>query len=224
MAFIVILKYIIVSIIISLLFGITVFSSIITKKVFKKDFINPYLFQLWSLILFIIIWCYCKPELAVFNTYSLLNWNNILLLVIAVIPTSIISYQGNKFKPTSSIRVDDFLKGASMEISQRLLVQNLFVLLGVNIFIYGSLTLDILLNSLVWIQFIIIQKIINGNKISISISPEIIASFWFSIWVGILYKNTGNIIIPMLAHGLQRVLTYKIRQKFGKTKTIRTNI
>lgn len=56
---------------------------------------------------------------------------------------------------------------------------------------------------------------INRKKISYKIVPEIIASFWFSIWVGILYSITGNIVVAMITHGLQRIVTYEIRKRMG---------
>jgi hypothetical protein len=105
-----------------------------------------------------------------------------------------------------------------MEIPQRLLVQNMLVVLNVNIIIYGSMTLGIFLNSLIWIQFIIVQEFICGRKITKKIMPEIIASAWFSIWVGILYSMSGNIIVPMITHGLERLVTYWLKQNFSKVK------
>jgi hypothetical protein len=84
MFFIAVLKYIIVSIIISLIFGATVSSSLIIKKVIKKDRISPYLFQLWSLVVFILIWIYFKPDIPILNLHNLLSFNNLLLIIIAV--------------------------------------------------------------------------------------------------------------------------------------------
>lgn len=219
----IILKYITVSILISLIFGATVLSSLIIKKVFKKERISPYLFQFWSLVAFVIIWIYFKPDIAIFNIQNLLSWENILLIIIAVIPTSIVAYGGHKFKPNYQFKFIYFLDGASMEIPMRLLVQNLFVILGLNTFLLYSLSLDTLLNAIIWVQFIIVQEVIEGKKITKKILPEVVASFWFSIWIGILFKNTGNIVIPMIAHGLQRHITYKISQRFGKTQSGNTS-
>lgn len=209
-------KYIMISIIISLIFGATVFSSFMIKKVSKKDRIGPYLFQFWSLIVFIIIWKYYKPNIQVFGFSNLLTWRNILLIFVAVVPTSIIAYYGSKIKPTYQFGLRNFLDGASMEIPMRLLVQNLFVILGINMIVYKSISLDIFMNATIWVQFIIVQEVTQGRMITSAILPEVIASFWFSILAGILYKDTGNIIMPMLAHGLQRMVTYKIRKVFGK--------
>ncbi|NLY44501.1 MAG: hypothetical protein GX053_00675 [Tissierella sp.] len=186
------------------------------KKVSKKNRIGPYLFQFWSLIVFIIIWEYYKLNIQVFDFSNLLIYRNILLILVAVVPTSIIAYHGSKIKPTYQFGLKNFLDGASMEIPMRLLTQNLFAIFGINMIIYKSISLDILMNAIIFIQFIIVQEVIQGRKISSDILPEIIASFWFSISAGILYKDTGNIIMPMLAHGLQRMVTYNIRKVFVK--------
>lgn len=219
----IIFKYICVSVLISLIFGATVFLSSIIKKEFKNDYIIRYLFQLWSLLLFIIIWIYLKPNISIFSTLNLLSLKNLLLIIMTIIPTSIIAYQGRKMKPRKTFIFRDFLNGASMEIPQRLLVQNLFIILGANHVVFYSLSLDILLNAIIWVEFILVQEVIQGKKITSAILPEVIASFWFSIWVGILYKDTGNIIIPMLVHGLQRILTNKIYERFGKRYTSGSN-
>lgn len=219
----IIFKYICVSVLISLIFGATVFLSSIIKKEFKNDYIIPYLFQLWSLLLFIIIWIYLKPNISIFSTLNLLSLKNLLLIIMTIIPTSIIAYQGRKMKPRKTFIFRDFLNGASMEIPQRLLVQNLFIILGANHVVFYSLSLDILLNAIIWVEFILVQEVIQGKKITSATLPEVIASFWFSIWVGILYKDTGNIIIPMLVHGLQRILTNKIYERFGKRYTSGSN-
>lgn len=202
------LKYMMVSIVISIIFGLTVLLSLLIKKRFKNEILNPYLFQLLSLCLFVIIWIKYKSNISILSTFNLLNWKNILLIFIAIVPASLIVYKGKKDKPNSAF--ENFLSGISMEIPQRLLVQNLFVILGVNSVIYMDLSLDIFLNSIIWIQFIAVQEIIYGRKITKKVAPEIFASFWFSIWVGILYRNSGNILLPMLSHGLQRILTYNI--------------
>ncbi len=218
------LKYIVVSFLISLIFGATVSTSLIIKKVFKKDRVSNYLFQFWSLVAFVVIWIYFKPGIQIFNVQNLLSWESILLFIIAVIPTSIVAYQAYKLKPNYRFKFIYFIDGASMEIPMRLLVQNLFVILGLDTFLLYSLSLEILLNAIIWVQFIIVQEVIEGRKITRGILPEIISSFWFSIWVGILFKITGNIVIPMIAHGLQRFTTYKISQRFGKTLPSNTSI
>lgn len=212
----IILKYLGVYIIIALVFGVQILSTSIVKRIYKDDFKGAYLFQFWSLILALVAW-YLKPEhISFFGAHSLWRLRNIVLILICIIPTAVILCVGRKYKPNQAFSIENFLSGASMEIPQRLLIQNLFTLLGVNVVIYRSMTLAIFLNALVWVQGIITQELIGGNKLSKKIIPEIIASFWFSIWVGIVYVETGNILIAMLTHGLQRLITHGIRVKFGK--------
>ena len=198
-------KYIIVSMVVVLVYGMDVLSTEIIKKFYKKDFIDSYLFQFWSLILFIIVWHFNSSKLSVFRVPNLLSLKNVLLIFISIIPTSIIVC-GRKIR--SSKPLEKFVDGMSMEVPQRLLVQNLFIVLGINTVIYGELTLGILLTALIWVQFIVIQEIIIKNKITFNVIPELIASFWFSIWVGILYSMTGNIVIAMGTHGLERIVAY----------------
>lgn len=212
----VVYKYIIVSIMMSLVYGCAVLSSSLINNRSKKCIISPYLFQIWSLILFIVVWGNHRDDIQIFKPFNILNWKNIFLLFMAVIPVSIIAYCGNKSKPTYQFKLRHFLDGASMEIPMRLLSQNLFVILGINMTVYKSISLVILLNAIIFVQFIMIQEAINGKKITSAILPEITASFWFSIFVGILYENTGNIAMPMIAHGLQRMFTYNIRKKFAE--------
>lgn len=211
----IVLKYIMISIVICLLYGIQILSTNVIIKFHKKSFKDSYLFQFWSLIFFIIVWKVNPSHIYFLEIHRLWNFKNIVLILICVLPTSFIAYQVKKYKPKNLFKIGNFLNGASMEIPQRLLVQNLFVVLGVSTVIYGPITLSILLNALIWVQFIIVQEVMEGNRISPPIIFESIASFWFSIWVGIIYVDTGNIVVAMLTHGLQRMVTYWARQKFG---------
>ena len=196
------------------MYGLVVFSALLIKKIYKKSFFDSYLFQFWSLIFFIIVYKIHPSNIFFLKTQNLWNLKNLLLILVCVIPTSFIAYLGKRYNESDIFKIENFLNGASMEIPQRLLIQNLFVVLGVNIAIYGQITLSILLNALIWIQFIAVQEIINGKKITSKLIYEITASLWFSIWVGIIYVSTGNIIVTMMTHGLQRVFTYWIRKKF----------
>lgn len=214
----IILKYILISILIFFIFGVTVLSDKITEKVSWSKFISKYSFQLWSLLIFIIVWLFNKYKVQVFKFSNLADFRNIVLMLLAVIPTSLIVSLGDKSGTKKAFRLADFIDGASMEIPQRLLVQNMFVILNINGTVYGRLTLAILLNSLMWAQFIIIQEFINGKKVTSKNILEIVASVWFSIWDGILYGITGNIIAPMLTHGLERIMSYWMKQNLGKTK------
>ncbi|NKF08448.1 hypothetical protein J1C67_13670 [Clostridium gasigenes] len=64
---------------------------------------------------------------------------------------------------------------------------------------------------MIWGQFIIVQEFICGIKVTTKIIPKVIAS----IGVGILYSITGNIIVPMIAPGLEIRLDHWIKQNFS---------
>ena len=212
----IILKYLYISILISVIFGVTILSGKIIERVKRIKFLCSYLFQLWSLLIFMVLWFFYKSKIEIFEVSRLANWNNVVLVIITVIPTSLIVNLGNRSATKGPFRFVEFINGASMEIPQRLLVQNMFMVLNINIVIYGSMTLAILLNALIWAQFIIVQQLICCRKVTKRIIPEIAASVWFSIWVGILYSITGNIIVSMLTHGLERLVAYLIKKSFNK--------
>ena len=219
MVFSIIVKYISISILISLIFGLTILSYKTASKIDRGKFLSPYFFQLWSLFIFIVVWFFYKSKVEIFKVSKLANWHNITLMLIAIIPTSFIVYLDNTARTKKLSMLADFINGASMEIPQRLLVQNMFVILNVNTIIYGSITLAIALNSLIWVQFIILQEFICGRKVTKKIILAAVASAWFSIWVGILYSISGNIIISMITHGFERMVTHWLKQNFSKVET-----
>lgn len=212
----IILKYILISILISLIFGALVLSNKITNKINRGKFLRSYFFQLLSLVIFIVIWIFNKSKIEIFEVGRLVNWDNVIIMLFAIIPTSVIACLSDKAR-TKKLLID-FIDGASMEIPQRLLVQNMFVIFSVNIIIYGSMTLAIILNSFIWVQFIIVQELISGRKVTRKIIPDIIASAWFSIWAGILYSISGNIIVPMITHGVERMVANWLKNSFNRTK------
>ncbi len=66
----IILKYILISILISLIFEMTVLSEKITNKINRGKFIIPYSFQLWSLLMFIVFWVFNKSKIEIFEVNS----------------------------------------------------------------------------------------------------------------------------------------------------------
>jgi hypothetical protein len=114
---------------------------------------------------------------------------------------------------------NDFIDGAVMEIPQRLLDQNLFFLMIEDFqHTWGFIQVPILLNAILWVQFILMQEMMNKRKFSNKVIFEIAASFWFSFFVGLLYYRTGNILAPMLCHGLERYLKYLFKSIVGIIK------
>lgn len=226
----IVISYILISVLISLIFGVVQLSLIVINKIGKGKALVQYLFQFWSLVAFLIIVFISPIEVSILKVDNIFRISNLGLILVTIVPASIMvipsairKYKKLKITQIPKFKIKNLLDGASMEIPQRLLVQNLFIILSVNKVIYGSITSAILLNALIWVQFIIVQELISGKKISRKIMPEIMASFWFSIWVGILYSISGNIFVPMLAHGLQRWTTHIMVKFIGKKATTNIN-
>lgn len=90
-----IIGYLTVFIIIFCIFGLT----ILTSNVFKNKIIKKYLLQILSLIIFIIVYVACSSNIRILIFKDLFTLTNILLALLAVIPTVIIVYYGDKSKP-----------------------------------------------------------------------------------------------------------------------------
>jgi len=140
---------------------------------------------------------------------------------VASIPATIITVL---FRPQPNAKLPlgiNIADGMAMEVLMRLLVQNLFLIVGATTVVFGEVNLAILLTALIFPQFMLIQDKFQRNPITLKLLPEIIASIWFSIWVGVLYFTTGNILLPMIAHGLERLLVQlmgSVRNKEGQYK------
>lgn len=203
--------YMLVTATIILIYGLMMLSVGVVKKLSRGSCNGNYLFQLWGLVIVLIIYSLYPSNINFFQTENIFTWNTLFLIIMSVIPTSLIVMYREGTNPLKPFSIKHFLDGASMEIPQRLLSQNLLIIFCENIFKFKALPLMVILNGFIWVQFILIQEIIIYRKISIKIMPDIISSFWFSIWIGIFYMYTGNIIIVMLTHGLERYTAYSLR-------------
>lgn len=208
----ILIGYLIVFVIVFCAFGLAIISS----NLIKDNLIKRFLVQIWSLIIFSVVYLFYSTNIRIFNFSNLFNYRNLLLLLLAIIPTVIIVFQSDKHKPINRFTYRDYLEGVYMEIPQRLLSQNLLLITVGNNLIFGLLELHVLLNAILWAQFIIIQELMNKRMPSKETIYEILASVWFSIFVGILYCKTGNILVPMLCHGLERYLKFVVKQRFGE--------
>lgn len=104
----IVLKYIMISIVICLLYGIQILSTNVIIKFYKKSFKDSYLFQFWSLIFFIMVWKVNPSHIYFLEIHRLWNFKNIVLILICVLPTSIIAYQVKKYKPKNLFKIGNF--------------------------------------------------------------------------------------------------------------------
>lgn len=65
----------------------------------------------------------------------------------------------------------------------------------------------IVMNTVLWVQYILIQDFLSGISINRATINKIIASACFSIGIGYLYASSGSILLTMLGHGMERILS-----------------
>lgn len=213
-----VISYVIATVIVFMMFGLTVLMSPKVKNQRAKGF----LFQMWGLILCIPLILIYPEEIKFFGYENIFDITTVCFILLAIVPTSVIMFFSDKKKPSKPFKWSEFSQGASMEIPQRLLVQNLFVVLC-NYVIWGEyVQIGIILNALLWAQFIILQAVMNEKVISKTTIIEVCASMWFSIVVGILYYITGNIMVAMFTHGAQRFVKHRVKIFFGDTSLSET--
>ncbi|AGI39901.1 CAAX protease [Thermoclostridium stercorarium subsp. stercorarium DSM 8532] len=100
-----------------------------------------------------------------------------------------------------------------MEIPQRLMMQS---------FVYGMLKIlgvswldlyTVIVTGFIWCLCIVIQTILFKEKFDDDMIYDILASMVFSLGIGYVYQKTGLIIISMIAHFCERVLSCVIFSK-----------
>lgn len=205
--------YIIASISFVVLFALQYLSTLLLNKLHPQAKIAQYLLQIWCLIAFVLLYLFGGLNGRVLSFNHFFAVINVIYILAAVLPTAIII---SSRKDTAHKKSEWILLGITMEIPQRLFMQNFFFVLLGKFIPYTIWWLPILLNALLWAQFILIQEKMYRNKLKASTVLEIISSVWFSIMVGILYEYTDNILLPMMAHGCERALSEVLRSKRGK--------
>lgn len=102
------------------------------------------------------------------------------------------------------------LDGLLMEIPQRLMMQS---------FIYGILSSEgipslslytVLATALVWCLGILAQALLSKERFNNDLLIDIISSFVFSLGIGYVYQKTGLIVVSMIAHFCERILSCSI--------------
>lgn len=212
----ILISYIVASLIVCLIFGIQFSITLFINKINTNIKISNYLFQSLFMIAFIVLYFFFPLQERLFNFQKFIEPINFVLFVIAVIPTS---YIIARKKAAVHKPFEWAILGVSMEVPQRLFMQNLLYALLITFSTSQYRWVSIILNALIWAQFIIIQEKIVGNKLSKDILYDVLSSIWFSLAVGVLYEMSGNILLPMAAHGCERLLSELLRKKLGNQIT-----
>lgn len=212
--FSILIKYLLAFLLSGLIFGATFITETIIYRWSNMKFKGLYTFQFWGLIAFLVLHKPYPDMISVIDFEKVFRWKNLLLMIVAGLPINIYFYFKRVRTQKNQIEtVRTFFDGVFMEVPQRLFMQNLFILMGLGTVIFEGFTLAVLLNALIWVLCILAQELFIGKREYKKLVPEIMTSFWFSIWIGILYTLTGNILLPMITHGLLRIFPYGVLDK-----------
>jgi len=212
----ILISYIIASLIVSLIFGIQLLITLLVNKINANINMSKYLFQLLFMVAFIVLYGLFPLRGRLLNFQNFIEPINFVLFVVAVVP---ISYLIARKRAVAHKLLEWVLLGISMEVPQRLFMQNLFYVLLVTFSATHCHWISIVLNALIWAQFIVVQEKIAGNKLSKDVLCDALSSIWFSLAVGLLYEISGNILLPMAAHGCERLLSEILRKRMGNQIT-----
>lgn len=134
---------------------------------------------------------------------------NVYVLAIGtvVITAAIVTGKTSKIHKAGKDLLIYGLDGLLMEIPQRLMMQS---------FVYGVLKLldvsaldfyTVLATGIIWCIGIIMQTFLLGKQFDKDEIFDVSASLVFSLGIGYVYQKTGLIIISMVAHFCERILS-----------------
>lgn len=192
-----------------LIFAGSVLIGILINKYKKIQWLLPFSFPIASLLPCIIFYLLSPISYEVLNFKGIFNYINILLFFAAsFIPSLIISFSVKGInKSTKWNKTIDFFEGMAMEIPQRLFMQVFFIVI-LSVYNYQHIEIiAVFLNALIWCLFIFMQEIFTKQKFNKTFFIEEISSFSFSIAAGFLLINSNLILLPMFAHGFERLLS-----------------
>lgn len=101
-----------------------------------------------------------------------------------------------------------------MEIPQRLMMQSFVWYLLKLSNVEDAMYISIIITAIVWCCSIFIQMRLSKNKLNKKIVIELLSSFVFSMGIGYLFAYSGFIVLSMVAHFIERILSAIIRNKF----------
>jgi hypothetical protein len=142
---------------------------------------------------------------------------NIRVFIIAIVTVLITTAFITKKKSVELKKGNDLIEwgldGILMEVPQRLMMQS---------FVYGVLKLlgvssidfyTIIATAIIWCMGIGMQTFLARKQLDRDLFYNILSSFVFSLGIGYVYQQTGLIVITMISHFSERILSSSIISK-----------
>lgn len=193
-----------------------IISNNINKNIVNKDnmWIIPYTMPLISTIPTAIMLLLVKYNYGFLNFKGFLDVKSWIVMIITVaIVVIVVSHTKNDVESSEKGVILHGLEGCTIELLQRLFMQNFIFILASNFHMNYAAYSSILLNSILWCLCILYKqkksKTVNSKK---DIALEMAASFIFSLGIGYVYFVTGFILMPMIAHFLKIVVLKSVKK------------
>lgn len=187
-----------------ILFGFTIV--LINTRV-KVD--GQFLMPIVSIIPVIILLIITRRN--IFNLYNIfdgISW--IILIITNIIVIKLITLNSSNLILSRKTIFVNGLEGLMMEIPQRLLMQNFIFSLLSYWKVNNSNIWCILINANIWCLGILVQALIMKRNLHKALFIEILSSFIFSIGIGYVFMRTELILLPMIAHFAERIISKSI--------------
>jgi hypothetical protein len=216
---VIVLWFLVAFLIGGIIFGCSTLLQSFFNKSKRFKWLISYSFPICSIIPVVVLFLVTPREVTVLNFSGFLDLTNFALFILAfLVPALIITFKAKKLTNVSKgVVVNEFISGAAMEIPQRLFMQTFFVVILSVYHINHGEVIAIFLNALIWCLFILTQAIILKQKFNAQFMIEEVTSFIFSVIVGFLFMRSNLILYPMLAHGMERIISIllvKIKFKY----------
>lgn len=137
-----------------------------------------------------------------------ISW--IILAVTVALTSFIVSFNKADTLPKGKSLLLYGLDGALMEVPQRWMMQA-FVILLLRLFGLDELY-SIPITALVWCASICMQLALQKGKFTKKVVIDLVSSFVFSFGIGLVFIRANFIVMTMLAHFSERLLSTAIRR------------
>lgn len=184
-----------------ILFGISIFFSNTKAKI-----IGSFLMPVISIVPTFFLLIFTGIDVFKFeNLFAGVCW--IALLITDAIVILLILSNGSKIYLSGREIFINGLEGLMMEIPQRMFMQTLIFALLRYWNVDNSNIWCVVVTALIWCLGISVQAFIFKQKLDKTLFIEVLASFIFSIGIGYVFMRSELILLPMIAHFLERIVS-----------------
>lgn len=163
---------------------------------------------------------FCVSHIIGERQYQLRNLDDLSIYAVAALTVLVTIFIVLKiWRPykTSKEMLLSGLDAVAMEIVQRLMMQPFVYWLLLRFGVTHAELLAILITAIIWCMGILTQQLMQKEVFDKNFGMEMLASFVFSFGIGYVFQKSGFILLTMLAHGMERVLSAALNnRRYGR--------